>query len=98
MSDDLLSPNRTSTVPHGRHVPPAVEDACRLARGGAERDAAAAEVAARHGHDRDRLEDAVLFWYRRMHRLPSDDFLATEVLRVLEGALRRIPRTSPPPG
>lgn len=77
-------------------LPPAVEDARQLVSGRVDRDSAAAELAARHGDDRDQLEEAVLFWYRRMHRLPSDDFQATQVLRVLEGALRRVPRTPTP--
>ncbi|HEX6239189.1 MAG TPA: hypothetical protein VFZ68_18465 [Acidimicrobiales bacterium] len=77
-------------------LPPAVEDAWRLAGAGVDRDAAAAELAARHGTDRGQLEEAVLDWYRRMHRLPSDDFQATRVLRVLEAALRRVPRTPTP--
>jgi hypothetical protein len=98
MSDTLLPQTRTPIFPSSRRIPPAIEDACRLAGSGGDRDAAATEIAARHGHDRGQLEEAVLFWYQRMHRLPSNDFLATDVLRILEAALRHVPRTPSPPG
>jgi len=96
MSDALFRPTRTTNHPQTRNAPPAVEDAWRLVSAGVDRDTAAGELALRHGEDRDRLEEAVLFWYRRMHRFPSDDFQATRVLRVLEEALRRVPRTPMP--
>ena len=40
------------------------------------------------------LQGAHVSWVRLMHRLPSDDYDSTNVLRLLEAALSQLPRTS----
>ncbi len=80
-----------------RPIPPAATDAWRFVDSGVPREEAAAKLAVLHGQDRAVLEDAVRFWTRRMHQLPSDDFHATAVLRVLDAALRLVPRMGPRP-
>lgn len=55
-------------------------------------DAAHALADLANGH-RKILEDAYLEHLKRMQRLPSNDFHATAVLRVVEQALALVPRT-----
>jgi hypothetical protein len=75
--------------------PPLVTEARRLLVGGMSRDEAAVALAAFAGKRREVLADAVSYWVRRMHQLPSDDFEASALLRVLEAALRHTPWPEP---
>lgn len=54
--------------------------------GGADRDVAAAELAALAGHQRQPLEQAAAVFIARLHRR-SDDFDATGALRLVHRAL-----------
>jgi len=62
----------------------------RLASEGTPRADAVEQVAAATRDRRD-LQAAHLQLVRRMHRLPSDDFAATEALRIVLGALGMVP-------
>ena len=75
--------------------PVLVTHAQRLLRSGIGRDDAAEQIIEMAAGDRGALADAVLYQVRRMHRLPSDDFDATAILRVLETALRATPWSEP---
>lgn len=66
-----------------------------LVRGDVPRDEAAAKLAAVVGH-RQPLDAAHRLWVQRMHELPTDDFEATDVLRVLLAALALVPNDRPP--
>jgi hypothetical protein len=70
-----------------------VEHAHDLVAAGVPRQEAATKLAAL-APDRQSLQGAHVSWVRRMHRLPTDDYDATNVLRLLEAALSQLPRTS----
>ena len=70
-----------------------IEHAHDLIAAGVPRNEAAAKLAAL-APDRRSLERAHVSWVRRMHRLPTDDYDATNVLRVLAAALAMLPRTT----
>jgi hypothetical protein len=70
-----------------------VEHAQTLVAAGVPRHEAAAKLAAL-APDRRSLERAHRSWVQRMHRLPTDDYDATNVLRLLQAALASSPRTS----
>ncbi len=58
---------------------------------GVPRDEAAARLAGL-APSRAVLEDVHVTWQQTMARLPSDDFPATDELRVIEAALDLVPR------
>jgi len=62
-----------------------------LLAAGVPRDEAAAKLAGL-SPSRAVLEDAHTKWAQTMHRLPSDDFMATHVLRTIQAALGLVPR------
>lgn len=64
--------------------------AVHLAEAGTARAGAVDELVAAT-RDRRVLQAAHLRLVRRMHRLPSDDFTATEALAIILGALRVVP-------
>ena len=70
-----------------------VEHAHDLVASGVPRQQAATKLAAL-APDQQSLQGAHVSWVRRMHRLPSDDYGATDVLRLLEAALSQLPRKS----
>ena len=77
------------------HSAELVEHAHDLVAAGVPRQEAATKLAAL-APDRQSLQGAHVSWVRRMHRLPTDDYDATNVLRLLEAALAVAPhvRTS----
>ena len=70
-----------------------VEQAQGLVAAGVPRREAATKLAGL-APDRHSLQGAHVSWVRLMHRLPSDDYDSTNVLRLLEAALSQLPRTS----
>ncbi len=62
-----------------------------LVAAGVPEEEAAAELAGQ-APSRRALEDAHVRWQQTMHQRPSEDFTATDALRVIEAALGLVPR------
>ncbi len=78
----------------GRQAPTADEligHARELVETGVSEEEAAAELAGLVS-SRRALEDAHVRWQQTMHQRPSEDFTATDALRVIEAALGLVPR------